>query len=194
MVTENKYLTSQAADALEGRWGIAVGTFLVYLLICLAVGWSGLILLLIGGALYLGLMRFSLAIARREDNVKLELLFNGFNQFGTALALYLLQSIFVFLWSLLLVIPGIIAAISYSQAFFILADNPASGAMEAINKSQKMMYGYKWKYFCLCCRFIGWALLCCLTLGIGFLWLVPYVHVSCANFYDDVRRSHVELV
>ena len=61
--------------------------------------------------------------------------------------------------------------------------------MDAIDKSKKMMDGYKWKYFCLVLRFLGWALLCILTLGIGFLWLIPYMQVSMAKFYDDVKAN-----
>jgi uncharacterized membrane protein len=70
-----------------------------------------------------------------------------------------------------------------------LADDNSIKAMEAIDKSKKMMDGYKWKYFCLGLRFLGWALLCILTLGIGFLWLMPYMQVSMAKFYDDVKAN-----
>jgi uncharacterized membrane protein len=97
--------------------------------------------------------------------------------------------LFILLWTLLLIIPGIIAAISYSMTFYILADDNSIGAMDAIDKSKKMMDGYKWKYFCLGLRFLGWALLCILTLGIGFLWLMPYMQVSMAKFYDDVKAN-----
>ena len=61
--------------------------------------------------------------------------------------------------------------------------------MDALRKSKEMMDGYKWKYFCLGLRFIGWALLCVLTLGIGILWLSPYVQVSYAKFYEDVKNN-----
>jgi uncharacterized membrane protein len=99
--------------------------------------------------------------------------------------------LFIVLWLLLLIIPGIIAAISYSMTFYILADDKSIKPMEAIDKSKKMMDGYKWKYFFLCLRFFGWALLCILTLGIGFLWLIPYINVSIAKFYDDVKENPV---
>ena len=99
--------------------------------------------------------------------------------------------LFTFLWTLLLIIPGIIAVLSYSMTFYILADDNSIGAMEAIDKSKKMMDGYKWKYFCLGLRFIGWSLLCILTLGIGFLWLLPYMQVSVVKFYDDIKENHI---
>jgi uncharacterized membrane protein len=122
--------------------------------------------------------------------VRIEQLFSGFNRFGTALAAYLLVTIFTFFWMLLLIVPGIIAAISYSQTFYIIADSQNIDPMDAIDKSKKMMQGYKWKYFCLYLRFIGWALLCILTLGIGYVWLLPYVQTSTAKFYDDLKANY----
>jgi len=98
--------------------------------------------------------------------------------------------LFVFLWSLLLIIPGIIASLAYSMTFFILADEPELGASDALAKSKRMMRGYKWKYFCLNLRFIGWAILCVISLGIGFLWLIPYMQISYAKFYEDVKTEY----
>ena len=182
---------TQAREALAGRWGLAVGTYIVFMLI---IAVSGVVVvgpLLIGGAFTLGISTFALAIARKEE-AKLEMIFSGFNNFGKTLGLFLLFILFVFLWSLLLIIPGYIAAISYAQAFFIMSDDPNIGAMEAINKSKKMMYGYKWKYFCLGLRFIGWILLGVLTAGIGFFFIVPYLQISFAKFYEDVKANFVE--
>ena len=88
----------------------------------------------------------------------------------------------------MLIIPGIIAAYAYSMAFFIMADNPSVGALEAIRRSKAIMRGRKAKLFCLDLRFLGWGILCLLTLGIGFLWLVPYIQASHAHFYEDVRQ------
>ena len=198
MVTSNKDLMTQAREALSGRWGLAVGAFFVFMLIMVAPGlipvlsWGGsLITLLIGGPFMLSIATFSLAISRKEE-AKLEMIFSGFNNFGKALGLYLLMMLFVVLWMLLLIVPGIIAALSYSLAFFLMSDDPNIGAMEAIDKSKKMMYGYKWKFFCLGLRFFGWILLGILTLGIGFLWIAPYMYVSYAKFYDDVKANFVE--
>ena len=87
------------------------------------------------------------------------------------------------------ILPVIRAGLSYSQVFYILADNPTTGAYEAIQLSVSMMDGQKWKLFCLGFRFIGWFLLCILTCFIGFLWLYPYMTTSYAHFYDDVRGN-----
>lgn len=192
MKTENVVLMQMARESLKGKWGLAIGTFVVYMLIASAlqvipiVGAIGS--LIITGPLILGLTFFSLSISRDQD-AQLEQLFQGFNNFGTALGAYLLRALFIFLWLLLLIIPGIIASISYSMTFYILADDNSIQPMEAIDKSKKMMYGYKWKYFRLGLRFFGWALLCILTLGIGFLWLMPYMQVTYAKFYEDVKAN-----
>jgi uncharacterized membrane protein len=90
---------------------------------------------------------------------------------------------------LLLVIPGIVAAYRYSMSFYILSDNPQLSAQEAMNESKRMMNGYKGKLFCLHFSFIGWSILCVLTIGIGFLWLVPYMQASIANFYENLKNA-----
>ena len=192
MKTENVVLMQMAKESLKGKWGLAIGTLVVYILISVAlqlIPYVGPIAsLIISGPFALGLSYFSLSISRNQDP-KLENIFKGFNNFGTALAAYLLMLLFTLLWTLLLIIPGIIAIISYSMTFYILADDNSIGAMDAIDKSKKMMDGYKLKYFYLGLRFFGLGLLCILTLGIGFLWLMPYMQVSMAKFYDDVKAN-----
>lgn len=97
----------------------------------------------------------------------------------------LLVGIYTFLWTLLLIIPGIIAAFSYAMTPYILEENPYMPINEAIRQSKVMMYGNKWRLFCLEISFIGWALLSVLTCGIGFLWLAPYINAAeCAFFFD----------
>jgi|TARA_B110001452_G_scaffold105478_1_gene87416 uncharacterized membrane protein len=193
MKTENLVLMQMARKSLKDKWGLAIGTFVVYMLIIGAIQTTteffplvGLLLLAISGPMALGIAIFSINISRNQD-ARLEQIFQGFNNFNTSLGAYLLMLLFTFLWTLLLIIPGIIAVLSYSMTFYILADDNSIGAMEAIDKSKKMMDGYKWKYFCLGLRFIGWSLLCILTLGIGFLWLLPYMQVSMVKFYDDIK-------
>jgi len=75
------------------------------------------------------------------------------------------------------------------MTFFVLADDANAGPLEAILRSSQMMKGYVWKSFCLSLRFIGWGLLCILTCLIGFFWLSPYMMVSMARFYDDIREA-----
>jgi uncharacterized membrane protein len=149
---------------------------------------AGIITLIISAPLTLGLASCFIKLVRKEA-FRLENLFDGFQHFASALVLLLLQTLFTFLWSLLLVIPGIIAQYRYRMAFYILNDNPELGAFEALKKSKQMMIGYKWKLFCLDFSFIGWALLSCLTLGIGLLWFVPYNTASIANFYQNLKDA-----
>ena len=192
MKTENLVLMQMAKESLKGKWGLAIGTIVVYFLIVVCIQEIPIVgaiaSLIIAGPFALGLAYFSLSISRNQE-AKLEQIFQGFNNFGTALGAYLLMIGFILLWTLLLIIPGIIAAMSYSMTVYIIADDNSIGAMDAIDKSKKMMDGYKWKLFRLGLRFLGWSLLCILTLGIGFLWLMPYMQVSLAKFYDDVKAN-----
>jgi len=189
--TENRVLMQQARESLRGRWGLAIGAWVVFVLISVALSSipkaGGLFSLIITGPMSLGLAIFSLALSRDRDP-KFEQIFQGFQKFGVSLGVYLLSALFILLWALLLIIPGIIAGLSYSMIYFIIAEDDSIGPMEALRKSKKMMYGYKWKLFCMYMRFLGWALLCILTLGIGFLWLMPYMGLSHAKFYDDLLK------
>jgi len=184
----NGILTSRAQSSLRGKWGLAIITFFVASIIMGICGATFLGWFLIG-SFEVGLAIFSLNYLRK-NNPKIENLFGGFSSFENVLSFflaYLLKAVFTFLWTLLLVIPGIIAAISYSMTYYILADNPELGSMEAINLSKKMMRGHKWQYFGLCIRFFLWSILCCLTAGIGFLFLIPYMSISFAAFYENIK-------
>lgn len=193
--TPNKILMTQARDSLRGKWGLAIGVFFLFMLVLFIllhiphVGWP--LYVIAESVLLLGLAEFALSISRQQDS-RLEQLFSGFKRFGLALGVYFLVLIFVLLWTLLLVVPGIIAAISYSMTYFIIADNESIAPLQALRKSKAMMSGNKWRFFCLCCRFIGWLLLSILTFGIGFLWFFPYFHVSVARFYEDIKVSAIE--
>ena len=194
METENVVLMRQARETLNGKWGLAIGTFVVYFILMVGIQMipiAGIIIsLLIGGPMALGIASFSLSLSRNED-AKFNQIFGGFNKLGVSLGAYWLMILFTILWSLLLIVPGIIAAISYSMTFYIIADDDSIGVMEAIDKSKKMMNGHKLKYFYMGLRFFGLSLLCILTLGIGFLWLFPYMQVSLAKFYDDINGSQI---
>ena len=119
------------------------------------------------------------------------------NAFGMAFKNYLHKvwtmlwmSILICLWSLLLVIPGIIKSFSYAMTPFIVEEYPELSATEAIHRSRMMMRGHKFDLFWLLLSFIGWAFLCLLTAGIGFIWLIPYVETSVAGFYEEVKADY----
>lgn len=190
MKTENSILRQQALNSLSGKWGIAIGGCILYLItssICQNIPILGSVAaLILTGPFQLGLTKFILAIARNNEP-RIEQLFEGFNDFTRSMQAYLRMVLFIILWSLLLIVPGIIAAFSYSMTFYILADDPNISAVDALNKSKAMMDGNKMDLFLMSLSFIGWALLCILTLGIGFLWLFPYMNVSIAKFYQDIK-------
>lgn len=170
-------------DLLSTGWGKAfliafVGVISIVLL------W-GLVTFIIGGVIEMGYCRFNKNLIN-GTNPQFSDLFSQFNLFGKAFGLRLVTSIFIFLWTLLFVIPGIIASYRYSMAFYIMNDNPSIDIMEAIRQSKSMMQGNKGRLFCLHLSFIGWALLSVLSCGIGFLWLGPYVSAATAAFYLEV--------
>lgn len=196
--TSNRELMSDARHGLQGNWGLVIGVTVVVGAINLALSllanipFVGLVFslgsLLITGALNLGLAIFWISMSRTGTG-SMGQAFSGFERFGTAFLANLLIGIFVLLWMLLLIVPGIIAVYRYSQVWYVLADNPQMDAMDALRCSKQIMRGNKWKLFCLQWRFFGWGLLCLLTCGIGFLWLGPYMSMSAAKFYEDLKPA-----
>ena len=102
----------------------------------------------------------------------------------------LLVYVYTALWTLLLIVPGIVKGLAYSLTHFIVKDNPELSPNEAINLSIKMMKGHKFDLFYLYLSFIGWILLAILTLGIGLLWVIPYMQTAMAAFYLDVKNVY----
>ena len=122
----------------------------------------------------------------RDKKVTWKEIFSQTNLFVYFIIISLLVGLFTTLWSLLLIIPGIIAALSYSQVFFVKLDNPDIGYMDAIKKSKELMKGHKWDYFLFNLSFIGWVILGIFTLGILYFWLIPYMSVAQCNFYNKL--------
>ena len=142
----------------------------------------GVINFAIGGAVQLGYCKFLLNL---QDNrpASLKDLFSEMNRWVDALVMNLLRSLFIALWTMLFIIPGIIATYRFAMAPFIMLEKSHLGPLEVLRESKEMMHGNKMDLFLLHLSFIGWALLCVLTLGIGYLWLVPYMNASYASFY-----------
>lgn len=130
-------------------------------------------------------------VADGDNNLVANLFKNTFNGYWKNVGTYLLMCIFIFLWSLLFLIPGIIKALSYALAPYILKDYPELSANQAINLSMKMMKGHKFDLFWLYLSFIGWGILCIFTLGIGYLWLMPYMTTTVAAFYQNVKTEYI---
>ncbi|TCI80878.1 DUF975 family protein [Exiguobacterium sp. SH0S1] len=149
-------------------------SFLLTLLIApLTVGWSWLVL----------------SVSRGDKPAVSKL----FEPFQTGYVKHVLApffvGLFIFLWALLLVIPGIVKAFSYSLTNYILRDQPELSALEAITESRRMMDGHKMDAFKLVLSFIGWFFVGVFTLGIGFLYVYPYFSTTYAAFYDSLRGA-----
>lgn len=191
-MTANRQLMQNAAVALQGKWAKAAGAFFVLCLSAVLVQIipvaGPIIWLLLVGPYTLGFYSYSLRLSRGES-VALSTMFSGFNDFGRGLLAYLLTGIYVLLWSLLLIIPGILAAFAYAMTYFILIDNPDMGVNDAISLSRRLMTGNRWKLFCLGWRFFGWLLLAIFTFGIAGFWVYPYMKVAFAKFYDDIKEQ-----
>ena len=191
IIMTRQQLKSMAKEQIKGKIGIL---FLISLIISLissaasaipGVG-SIAVAVVVGPAFSLATVRIYLAITKGTTPV-IKDAFSCFNEFFPAFKTSFLVSIFTFLWSLLFVIPGIIKGISYSQAMYILAENPTIGAREAINRSKAMMEGHKMEYFVLGLSFSGWILVTVLTFGIAGIWTIPYMNATMANFYNEIK-------
>ena len=205
----------KARDALSGNWGKAVAVGLVaslltggfvaagngasesggYLsfadhsafitLTTVAVVMS-LISIVLGGAVNMGWCQFHTNLVKDTEDAQFNDLFTHFDRLGRGFVMNLVVSLFIILWSLLFIIPGIIATYSYAMVPYLMAEFPELKTMDAIRESKRLMQGNKWRLFCLQMSFFGWALLCVFTLGIGNLWLTPYMRTAEAAFYMHV--------
>lgn len=188
---------------MKGSWGTLALIYFLYTIILGALGAvnglnalrivflsvlsiaASVAVLLLSGPFNLGIHISALDVSRKQP-VSVGSLFEGFKSFGDSLALHILNAIFTFLWSLLLVIPGIIKMYSYSMGYFILADRPDLSGNQARKRSMYLMKGHKWQLFCLDFSFIGWYLLSLLTLGILAFWVYPYHMTARAEFYNEL--------
>jgi len=207
----NSFLRSEARRHLDGVWGTFVlMTFLLYLIqyVCqlpsqfadafkanidfsLVSNLSGVSIIL---TLLLLPMNWSYSVSflknHRGATVDFGDLFVGYKQFTRIFGTLLLQALYTLLWTLLLIIPGIVKSMSYALTAYVLHDHPELQYNAAIERSMSMMEGNKMRLFLLCLSFLGWAILALFTCGIGFLWLAPYVQASMTAFYEDVRADY----
>ena len=137
---------------------------------------------------------FSVYLRLAGDNVPQFLdifgIFNNAKLCGNGIILYILISIFTFLWSLLLFIPGIVKSLSYAMAPYILIENEYyMSPMDAIRESQRIMEGHKMELFVLLLSFIGWYLLGVITFGLVMFYADPYINMSLVNFYNEIKDT-----
>ncbi|MBS4956715.1 MAG: DUF975 family protein [Clostridium sp.] len=197
-------LKGRAKEQLRGNWAVAIGTVLVSNIILQVemgykvaskLGMDGLsysldlITLLLGGVISVGLCRFLLDMATKRREPRFNTLFSRFNIYLKTLGLNILITLAVLAGTLLFIIPGIIVSLMFSQAFYILSEDPSKSITQCINESVKLMNGHKWDLFYLNLTFIGWWLVSILTLGIAALWVAPYQKLTEANFYLDLNSN-----
>ena len=187
-------LKLSAKEQIKGN----IGMYFVCMLIVSAISSALSFIPRVGGILaFLFSAPMTLAFARihlnmtKGEKVELKELLESFNDFGRSVLLNLLIVVFTILWSFLLIVPGIIKAISYSMSFYIMADNQDMDAFEALNESKRMMEGHKWEYFVLIISFILWWLLGAITCGLAFIYVEPYQNVTLANFYNKIKNENV---
>jgi len=188
---------NRALETLKGNWASAAVTTIFYGVIagassaCVAHVVSGvetiwsLVLLPLGWGFTV--MFLDLVRGKKLD---LTAMFDGYKDFLRIFCTMLLLGVYIFLWTLLLIIPGIVKGLSYAMTPFILKDNPEMKNDEAIELSMSMMHGHKADLFWLYLSFIGWAVLCIFTLCIGFIWLIPYFETATAHFYEDLKEEY----
>jgi len=173
-------------EGFHPEWGMmtaGIASYITGLVIIVAI-----LYFVLGRIIELGYSRFQLDLVDGNE-AKIETLFQYFLHWQTAAIAGLLQRVYVFLWSLLFLIPGIVAAYSYAMTSYILAECPEMTASEAIAKSKELMSGNRFRLFCLQFSFIGWSFLCMFTFGIGNLWLTPYKQAATAAFYREISGS-----
>lgn len=208
-------LRSSALQSLRGNWKPVVLATLVYFLLAFLIPGPSSVLDRMGlipslsavaaiscgsfvvGVFFIAPLQFgycnSILEATRGDiqNTTHNMFHFGFGwKYGRSLGTMILVAIYTFLWSLLLIIPGIIKTYAYSMALFVSRDYPDIPVDDCIYLSRKLMNGYKFKLFCLQLSFLGWFILSVLTCGIGFLWLVPYYYASVARMYETLKAEH----
>jgi len=150
----------------------------------------GIAAFVVAGPMGYGLISVFLRVVRKQDeHAEIRNLWDGFKgKFGQSLVVELLQCIYVFLWSLLLIIPGIIKSYSYAASMYYLHEQGLEGN-EAITASRKLMKGRKWKLFCLDLSFIGWYIVGFLCLGVGVLWVETYHTMAKTLFFEDALKE-----
>ena len=186
-----------ARENLKNNWGNAIVVCLITLGISTLLGFipvvGSIASFLLGGPLVVAEIIYFVKLHKKENPT----IGTMFTDFGTNLidnfAAYVLQMIFIALWSFLFFIPGLIKSYSYAMTMYLKSKNPKFGANEAITLSRKMMDGKKWKLFCLHLSFIGWMFVCVFTLGIGFIFLLPYMQASTIAFYEDAYTEYEQI-
>jgi len=204
-------IIAESRRDLSGQWGVAIGTTLAYGLIVGILGFidssfsgaltavwvrsltdldfqAGFLQILWSGAFSLGYATFMINLVRRTKP-DFEQIFSGFQRWGRATWALIVYLVRVLLWLLLLIIPGLIKMIAYSQMWYVLVDQPELTAGQALKRSEELMRGHKLDYLLLVILLTLLALASVVTLFIGLFWIIPWASAAQAKFYDEVRQE-----
>lgn len=154
----------------------------------LVAGFIGIVITLVSLVLNAGYVVYAMNV-RKGQTAPYATLFDGFIFAGKLILLNIVMSVFVFLWSLLFLIPGIIATYRYRFAIYNLCDDPSVGVMEALRMSKAQTRGYKGQLFVLDLSFIGWNFLCALTMGILSIWIMPYIQQTDIGYFEAIKSA-----
>ena len=199
MIEKNSaYYKGVAKGNLQNNWGTAILVCLIITAISVLAGLipvaGSIVAVIIAGPLTVAELCYFSALHRKQQPT-IGTAFTDFgNGFWGKVGAYLLESVYVILWTLLLIIPGIIKSYSYATTMFLKSKNPEIKAKEAIALSQKIMDGKKAKLFCLDLSFVGWMILCVFTLGIALIYVIPYMNASRVAFYEEAYIEYQEKI
>lgn len=192
-------LKQLAKSQLNGKWGSGVLITFVYFLVSFGINILSLIPVLgwiasfiVSLVLEVGLIIAYLNFVKGGNELEVGDMFKGFNDFGKSLGIMLWTILWLILWFFVFIIPFFIKVLAYSQGVYIIANNPNVKVKDALKISIKMTDGYKWKIFVMGLSFLGWILLGCLSLGIGFLWIIPYMNTTFANLFYKLKQLSIE--
>lgn len=182
----NAQLKQLAKAKLKGNWGVALAVLLVAGVLSAAASSAfGIIELVIVGPLTVGVCSVFVSLFRK-GSAQFEDMFGGFRNFFNNFITGLLVNVFIALWSMLFIIPGIIKTYAYAMTFYIQNDHPEMTETDAITASREMMRGHKMELFLLDLSFIGWYLLSALTFGVLLLYVLPYHNAARTAFYEEL--------
>lgn len=181
-------IKQKAKNALQGNWFGTVFVFILLILLTVALE-ASVIGTVFAGLTAFGYAAFCLELVKSK-HASVGAFFGGmFKGFFKKWGASLLVGLYTFLWTLLLIIPGLVKSYSYAMTPYILAEKPDMGVNDAITKSRNIMNGHKWQLFCLDLSFTGWMLLSIVTLGIGFFYVWPYYNAARAAFYREIKKG-----
>ena len=197
---ENNQIMKEAQESLKGKWGISIAACLIAGVITIMItilggylineDWGGnLLSLFVTPPIGVGLALFFLNI-HTGNKLEIKTIFNPFKEvwLNSVLA-YFMMIVIILIGFLLFFIPGVIATLMFSQVLYIIAEDNKIDPYNALVKSKKMMEGNKWKLFKIWLIILLLAIVCILTLGIGFIWLAPYQNAVYAKFYNVIKQG-----